>query len=240
MATGSRTGVLWSLSTVCRNIDLCSSLLISAIVSGDSGIAVAQRPALEVGAVLTREQSMKDCIGCGRVAQPCVPVLYVQLGGEDSGACAVASPVIQDQYFGARRSSEPGVEAAVAVQDAQLFGQTWHAQIQGRVVAPAGVLRESAAPRQRSEFNHLAAPQDAIAATRSVSLIHVPLASLKRQWNFRLREWREWRYTTSSPSRSLMDDRGRVAKRCETGWEVVAKGGIEPPTRGFSIRCSTN
>ena len=27
------------------------------------------------------------------------------------------------------------------------------------------------------------------------------------------------------------------------GWrsgKVVAKGGIEPPTRGFSIRCSTN
>jgi sulfate adenylyltransferase len=26
----------------------------------------------------------------------------------------------------------------------------------------------------------------------------------------------------------------------EAGGSVVAKGGIEPPTRGFSVRCSTN
>ena len=46
----------------------------------DAGIAVAQRLALEVAAVLAREQSMKDCIGYGRVAQPCVPVPYVGQG----------------------------------------------------------------------------------------------------------------------------------------------------------------
>jgi hypothetical protein len=28
---------------------------------------------------------------------------------------------------------------------------------------------------------------------------------------------------------------------CEdSGFRLVAKGGIEPPTRGFSVRCSTN
>ena len=26
----------------------------------------------------------------------------------------------------------------------------------------------------------------------------------------------------------------------EIGFHLVARGGIEPPTRGFSVRCSTN
>jgi hypothetical protein len=45
-----------------------------------------------------------------------------------------------------------------------------------------------------------------------------------------------------SPRALILKGFSDVLGRCETSWNfvLVAKGGIEPPTRGFSIRCSTN
>jgi hypothetical protein len=97
-----------------------------------------------------------------RVADPGMPVLHRQLAGDDGGAraCTVVDhlhqvgpggpvhgrqrPVVQQQHVGARHRRQPAREAAVAVQDAQLFGQPWHAQVQRRLPAPAGVLRQGA------------------------------------------------------------------------------------------------
>jgi hypothetical protein len=53
-------------------------------------------------------------------------------------------------------------------------------------------------------------------------------------WEFHLSlRWR-------SPGLYLGLRRGRNETRAYIGKKVVPRGGIEPPTHGFSVRCSTN
>ena len=75
------------------------------------------------------------------------------------------APVIEDQDVDLGELDEPFAEAAAAVQHTQFLGQTRHAQVQGAVAAPAGVLGERAG---QPGLAHAGGAGDRIVSPRSI------------------------------------------------------------------------
>src|SRR5690606_16110235 len=64
--------------------------------------------------------------------------------GAGGGLQGSQRPVVEHEDLGPGERCEPGGEAALAMQDTQLFGKAWYPQVQCRVLAPAGLLCEGA------------------------------------------------------------------------------------------------
>ena len=121
----------------------------------------ARRP-LEVEAMRLGQEPIEDGVGDRGVADPAVPVIDGKLVGDDRGALAgpvvddleqigagrgvdaAGAPVVEDQDVGAGEFGQPLAKRAARVQDAQLLGQTRHAQVEGAMATSAGVLAQGA------------------------------------------------------------------------------------------------
>ena len=94
------------------------------------------------------DDAVEDGIGDGGVGDDVVPVLYIDLTGEDGGAAAVAvvenfeqiaalfgadvgkSPVIEDEQFDPREGLEQAGMTAVAAGQRECIEEAWDAMIE--------------------------------------------------------------------------------------------------------------
>jgi hypothetical protein len=130
--------------------------------SGASRLRLAARGSLEVNAVGGVKDAVADGVRGGGIGEVVVPVLGIELAGDDGGPCAVTvfehfeqvaafgvrdrgdGEVIDDEHVESSEAGKHLWEAAVGPGEAQLVEQPWSATVGGAEAFATGLVSQCA------------------------------------------------------------------------------------------------